>query len=132
MVASERLVQVVKFLVVGVASAVVDVGGLWMLHGLLGVWLPLAAATSFLASFVVNFGLNQRWTFQAQEAQTRAQLIRFTILVAANTLVTAVAVTAITGMGLQYLLAKLIVMGVLFVVNFVLLRVWVFGVAEHV
>ncbi len=129
---SQRLLQLGKFLAVGVASAVVDVGGLWLLHGLLGVWLPLAAATSFLASFAVNFGLNQRWTFQAQTTQTRSQLVRFTILVAANTLVTAVAVTVITGLGLPYLVAKLIVMTVLFVVNFVLLRLWVFQVVSHV
>lgn len=131
MLDAERLAQVGRFLAVGVASAIVDVGGLWVLHGLLGVWLPLAAATSFLASFAVNFGLNQRWTFQAQTTRTRGQLVRFTILVVANTLVTAVAVTAITGLGLQYLLAKFIAMAVLFVVNFVVLRVWVFQVAEQ-
>lgn len=128
---SQRLLQLVRFLAVGVASAAVDVGGLWLLHGVLGMWLPLAAGTSFLASFVVNFGLNQRWTFQAQTTQTRDQLVRFTILVVANTLVTAVAVTAITGMGLPYLAAKLIVMTVLFLVNFALLRLWVFQVTTH-
>lgn len=104
----------------------VDLVVLWVLHGLLGVWLPLAAALSFLSSFVVNFGLNQRWTFSATEGSTPAQLVRYTILVAANTLATAVAVTAITNTGVDYLIAKLMVVVVLTATNFILMRIWVF------
>jgi putative flippase GtrA len=124
--ASTRTVQIVRFFVVGVLSLAVDLGVLWVLHGLLGVWLPLAAALSFLSSFVVNFGLNQRWTFNATEGSTPAQLVRYTILVAANTLATAIAVTAITNTGVDYLIAKLMVVVVLTATNFVLMRIWVF------
>lgn len=124
--ATTRNGQIVRYVVVGVVSLAVDLGVLWALHGLFGVWLPLAAAISFLSSFVVNFGLNQRWTFSATAGSTPAQLVRYTILVAANTLVTSAAVTAITATGLDYLFAKLIVVAVLTVTNFVLMRVWVF------
>ena len=118
--------QVVRFLVVGVISLAVDLGVLWLLHGVFGLWLPVAAAISFLSSFAVNFGLNQRWTFNATEGSTPAQLARYTILVIANTLITSAAVTAISGTGVDYLVAKLMVVAVLTVTNFVLMRWWVF------
>lgn len=121
-----RLGQIFRYVVVGVVSLAVDLGVLWILHGLLGLWLPAAAAISFLSSFIVNFGLNQRWTFNATTGSTPVQLVRYTILVVVNTVVTAVLVTAITSTGLDYLFAKLIVVGILTVTNFVLMRVWVF------
>lgn len=122
----DRITVVAKYLLVGVLSVAVDVGGLWLLHGVLGVLLPLAAATSFLASFGVNFTLNQRWTFGAATARTTAQLIRFTTLVIANTLLTAAGVTGITATGVDYLIAKMIMIVILTTANFVILRWWVF------
>jgi putative flippase GtrA len=123
---ADRAAQIARYLTVGVLSAIADIGGLWLLHGVLGVWLPLAAALSFLASFAVNFTLNQRWTFGAQTAHTPAQLVRFTILVAVNTVLTSAGVTALAAVGLNYLVAKVIVVCVLTVLNFVVLRLWVF------
>lgn len=122
----DRLVQLGRFLVVGVASAITDIGGLYLLHAVVGMWLPLAAATSFLASFAVNFTLNRRWTFDAQAGATGGQLVRFTVLVAINTVLTSVGVTAITGLGLNFMVAKLIVVVVVTAANFVVLRLWVF------
>jgi putative flippase GtrA len=123
---ADRVAQVGRYLTVGVLSAVADIGGLWVLHGVFGVWLPLAAATSFLASFAVNFTLNQRWTFGAQTARTPTQLVRFTVLVVVNTILTSVGVTGLAALGLNYLVAKVLVVGVLTVLNFVVLRIWVF------
>jgi putative flippase GtrA len=128
-ITADRVAQVARYLTVGVLSAIADIGGLWLLHGVLGMWLPLAAATSFLASFAVNFNLNQRWTFGAQTAHTPAQLVRFTILVVVNTILTSVGVTWLAALGLNYLVAKVLVVGVLTVLNFVVLRLWVFRAA---
>jgi putative flippase GtrA len=121
-----RVAQIARYLTVGVLSAIADIGGLWALHGLLGVWLPLAAAVSFLASFAVNFTLNQRWTFGALTAHTPRQLVRFTVLVVVNTILTSAGVTGLAEVGVNYLVAKVIVVGVLTVLNFVVLRIWVF------
>ncbi|MDQ1246666.1 MAG: hypothetical protein QG597_1034 [Actinomycetota bacterium] len=127
---ADRVAQIVRYLTVGVLSAIADIGGLWLLHGVLGVWLPLAAATSFLASFAVNFTLNQRWTFGAQTAHTPAQLVRFTVLVAANTVLTSAGVSGLAAAGLNYLVAKVIVVCILTLLNFVVLRLWVFRATD--
>lgn len=125
-ITADRLAQIARYLVVGLTSAAVDIGGLWLLHGVFGIPLPIAAAVSFLASFVVNFTLNQRWTFGAQTAHTPAQLVRFTILVVANTILTSAGVTGLASLGLNYLVGKVIVVAVLTVLNFLMLRLWVF------
>lgn len=130
MLTRARVGTVAKYLVVGVLSVIVDVGGLWLLHGIWAVLLPIAAAVSFLASFAVNFTLNQRWTFRATATRTPTQLLRFTTLVIVNTVLTSVGVTAITGTGVDYRVAKLIMIVVLTAANFVILRLWVFPAGQ--
>jgi putative flippase GtrA len=122
----DLLVRLTTYLGTGVASFGVDVGGLFLLHSVLGVALVIAAPTAFLASFAVNFTLNQRYTFQANRDAYRGQLVRFTILVVFNTAMTTLIVTGLAALGLHYLVAKTISVAVLFVFNYFVLRHWVF------
>lgn len=115
-----------SYLGTGVASLVVDMGGLYLLHAILGVQVGVAAVISFLASFAVNFTLNQRMTFRADTGGSPGQLVRFTILVGFNTVVTGLAVSSLTAAGLHFMIAKLLVVATLFVFNYFVLRHWVF------
>ena len=60
-----------RFLIIGVLSFVVDAGTLFITHGLLKMWLPLATTLAYGLSFVVNFGLNRRWAFGSTGATRR-------------------------------------------------------------
>jgi putative flippase GtrA len=115
-----------RFLVVGGASVVVDAGLLYVLHGLLGLWLEPATALSFLAGLVVNFALNRQWSF-ASTGRMRSQAIRYAVLVVMNLLVTVVLVRALTTLGLMYLIAKVLTTAVLSVVNYFASRKWIFS-----
>jgi putative flippase GtrA len=115
-----------RFLVVGGASVVVDAGLLWVLHGVLGLWLEPATALAFLTGLVVNFALNRQWSF-GSTGRMRSQALRYAALVAMNLLVTVVLVRALTALGLMYLIAKVLTTAVLSVVNYVVSRKWIFG-----
>jgi putative flippase GtrA len=114
-----------KFLIVGGTSVVVDAGLLWVLHGVLGMWLEPATALAFLAGFVVNFGLNRQWAF-ASTGRLRHQFAKYLALVAVNLLITVVLVKALTTVGVMYLVAKVLTTAVLSTVNYFISRKWIF------
>lgn len=114
-----------RFAVIGVLSLGVDVGGLYVFHGLLGVWLPLATALSFGLSFVVNFGLNRVWAFGSTSA-VGGELGRYVLLLTANLGLNVVSVTGLVALGVPYLLAKLVTTGGLSAANYVASAIWVF------
>jgi putative flippase GtrA len=116
----------VRFLIVGGLSVAIDTGTLFVLHGLLGVWLPLATAVSYLVSVGVNFALNRLWTFDAH-GDARWHLLRYALLLGANLALTVVLVQVLTWMGLPYLVSKLCTTAVLAVSNYFISRRWVFN-----
>jgi putative flippase GtrA len=114
-----------RFAVIGVLSFVVDAGTLFVAHGLLGIWLPLATAIAYGIAFSVNFGLNRRWSF-ASTGAVGGQVSRYFVLIGVNYVITVALVTGIAAAGLNYLVAKAIVAAVAAVVNYFACRYWVF------
>lgn len=117
--------SVLRFLVTGALVVVVDYGVLIILHGALSLDVTISAVIAFLCAFVVNFTVNRTWTFRAGGAPG-GPLVRFTVLVAANTVVTALGMWWLTNLGMHYLGAKTTLVAVIVPVNFVVMRVWVF------
>lgn len=54
-----------SYFVVGGIAAIVDIGGFMLLTGALGVPWFWAAAASFIAAFLVNYGLSIRFVFES-------------------------------------------------------------------
>jgi putative flippase GtrA len=116
----------IRYLVTGGIVVVVYYGLLILLHGVLQWIVTVAAVTAFLGAFVVNFSLNRNWTFRADGAPT-GQLVRFTALVAVNTVVTGLGMGWMVGLGLPYLVAKTILVVAIVAVNYWVMRRWVFA-----
>jgi putative flippase GtrA len=110
---------------VGGLSLAADAGSLFVLHGVLHVWLALATAMAYGVAFIVNFGLNRLWVFKASSS-IAAQLRRYVGLVMANLLVTVLAVQALVWATMPYMHAKLTTAVILAVVNFFVSRRWIF------
>jgi putative flippase GtrA len=126
------IASLLRFGLSGVAAALMDLLVLVTLHGGLGLTLPAAVATAYLVAFAVNFSLNRRWVFQDRSSTWSGSMVRYLVLVLANLLVNTVAVPVLAEAGLDYRLAKALVLAVMFGVNFVVQRRWVFGGAESV
>jgi putative flippase GtrA len=103
----------------------VDFALLFAFHSILELGLRLSIVMAFVSAFAVNFSLNSFWVFQGDEFSGRS-LIRFIQLVVFNLVVQAALVPLLTNSGLNYLVAKLIVVGILFIVNFQISRRYVF------
>ncbi len=115
-----------RFVAVGVVSVTLDVGTLWLLHGVVGLALPLATALAFGCAFFVNFFVNRAWTFRRRDAGVMA-LGRYALLVLLNLALVEVGVLSLTGLGLDYRIARATCTAALVPLNFVVMRHWVFG-----
>ena len=117
-----------RFAVVGGIGFGTDVGLLWLLHGVAHVWLWLATALAYLVAFGVSFVLSREWVFP-DSGDMRRQAYRYCVLVAGVLLLTVFGVEEVVRLGVPYLVAKVLVSGVVAVVNYVVSRWWVFRVA---
>ncbi len=112
----------------GVLSVGVDTGVLVALRGGLGAPLWLATTLSFLASLVVNFGLNSTLVFAARD-RLRTRLARYAVMVAVNYTLTLLIVLGLAAAGMPYVLAKWTAIALCAGVNFAGYRRWVFAAA---
>ncbi|RVW01016.1 GtrA family protein [Rhodococcus spongiicola] len=62
--------QIVRFVLTGGVSAVVDFG-LYVLLLLLGLPVPIAKSISFVAGTTTAYLINRRWTFKAEPSRAR-------------------------------------------------------------
>jgi putative flippase GtrA len=114
-----------RFLIIGVLSFLVDAGTLYLTHGVLRWWLPLATTLAYAVAFTVNFSLNRLWTFGSSAALT-GQAARYIALTAVNYLITLLMVNGLAALGMSYLLAKVLSAAVIAGINYIAYRNWVF------
>lgn len=115
----------VRYLVVGGVAFGVDVGLLALLHDVAGIALAIATPTAFLISFAVTFVLQRTFTFQS-DAGIGASAIKYTTLVAFNTLATTGIVTLAPALGLPWIVGKVVAVGATTVWNYFCYRYWIF------
>jgi len=74
------ILQLIKFAVVGVIAAVVDVGVLVALKELLHIDVLVASALSFTASVVVNYILSMSFVFKSKNQGKLREFVLFVLL----------------------------------------------------
>jgi putative flippase GtrA len=116
---------VVRFLVTGGLSYLVDVATFSLAHYGVGLSVPVATTVAYLVTFVVNFRLNQRWVFRSA-GSTRKHVARYLVLVGVNYLLTLALMVLLVDAGVEAVLAKTLTTAIIAVLNFVTYRVWVF------
>lgn len=59
----QKVFQVGRFIISGASAAAVNIGTLYLLTSIFGMWYIPASAVAFLGGFVVSFTLQKFWTF---------------------------------------------------------------------
>lgn len=120
-----------KYYLVGASGVFVNLGILYTLTELAGLWYLLSSSIAIYISITTNFCLNKIWTFSDTRTKQRAVVMYLKFVG-----------VSLAGMGIQlgfnyllveklslyYLFAALISIGIASSVNFVLNRHWTFGI----
>ena len=119
--------QLVRFVVVGVFSAAVDLG-VYTLALHFGLWVHAARALSFICGTSTAYALNRRWAFKVEASRNRA--LGFTLLYGTTFFVilgvNALALAVLPDRWWTVTLAWALSQGFGTVCNFVMLRTVVF------
>lgn len=126
-VKSGEFLKLVKFGITGVANTLVDYLVFTLLTALFGVNLYLAQVCSYSAGMLNSYLVNRSWTFRTKQKFFGGQLLRFIITNGAVLLLSIGLLKVFTEFwSWPVLFAKLAVVCVTLVVNFVISRLWVF------
>jgi putative flippase GtrA len=128
----ERILEIVRFAAVGLGTFLLDEGCLILLRSSTKMPLGLDTALAYTLAALVNFVLSRQWVFeQASEgAKPRTALIRYVIVVVVGLIVTAVLVPALQSAGVDYRIGKILVSGLVGIVNYFAFPMWVFKGSE--
>lgn len=118
--------SLVRYLVMGGLSFAFDFGLLFLLYDVASVPLAIATPTAFLASFVVTYTLQRLFAFRASDA-VAPSVIRYALLVAANTVLTTGVVALADSLGWSWVVGKIVAVAITTVGNYFAYRHWVFA-----
>lgn len=117
--------HLMKFLIVGGLSFVLDLGVLILLREIFAVDLWIATPIAFLVSLIFNFIVQRKFTFQAT-VRSHISLIRYGVLVVFNIFATDIIVNLFDNLALTYAGGKVIATISTTVWNFFLYKHWIF------
>lgn len=117
--------QGVSYLLVGVGTALLELGLFQLLYKLVGLPVEVSNVCATLVATASNFLLNRNVTFASTSNPLRS-LVLYCVLIVVNMTVSTLAIKAMVGMNVPSVLAKLLMQGCVVVWNFVLYKKVIF------
>lgn len=120
--------EFVKFGMVGVAGAIVDLGLLNLLHLRAGLNIYAATAVAFVAAVLVVYTLNNFWTYRRLGLKfTASNLLKYAAISTVGLGITELIIELLSVRNdLNFNFAKIIAIGIVFFWNFFANRAWTF------
>lgn len=118
--------QIARFLITGISSAIMDIGLLIILKEKANFRPVFAVATNQVFVIAYNFLMNKYWSFATKKMPLR-QFGRYIILVFLNYFFSIALMYLFYDLvGIDYKLVRLSSITLLFVVNFIFYKYWVY------
>ena len=122
--------QILRFVLTGGFSALVDYGLLELLSTVFGLPVGLSKALSFIAGTITAYLINRRWTFDAGPSRSRFAkvMVLYGLTFAVQVGLFLIVFNSLGGHGWTKLVAFVIAQGTATIINFIVQRVWIFRI----
>jgi putative flippase GtrA len=118
--------QIVKFLVVGISTTILDLSLLIVLKEKANFHPVFAVATSQIIVITCNFLMNKYWSFDSKKIPLQ-QFSRYLVLVAINYFSSiSLMYLFYEVLGINYKIVRLFSIALLFMINFIVYKHWVY------
>lgn len=132
MLQSRALKRFLKYTLVGGSTFLFDLLLIWLMTEFLGVPYWLSTALGFLAAVSVNYFISRKYVFRGTARKVHHGYLYFMSLAGGGALLVTAAVTAlVSGLGLHYLVARVLVACVMGTLNYLFNLHFNFKVAGH-
>ncbi len=121
----KRYIPIIIFLFIGVTSAIIDVGSLYILKKFFSLGDIIAISIAFLLGLIFNYICNTYLTFKSRISKER--FIRYLILVIINYLITLFLINILIELfTVNIILAKIISLPIIVVISYSVSKSWVY------
>lgn len=121
-----RIKELFKFATVGVINTIVDYA-VFTLVSLISPNIYLAQTMGYAFGVLCSYTLNSRWTFKSNGKFLGRELIKFLVVNLFSYLCSVGALwVLVDNLSVNKYIAKIMLIGVTFIVNYTLNRLWVF------
>jgi len=117
-----------RYLVAGLTGAFTQIGLLYVFTDVVGIWYLYSSLMAFVVALVVSFTLQKMWTFGDRQMDgAHKQFGKYFIVALIGIVInTSLMFVLVDMLGLWYILAQIIVGGVIAVCNFLMYKFFVF------
>lgn len=121
--------RVVRFLISGGTAQVVELAFLYLLTDIVGWWYEFSFCVAFLITFCVSFTMQKFWTFEdAETSDIHEQASVYFIVAVVNFVINTIALYILVEYAhLWYLLAQLIISGLIAIGSFLIYKFYIFN-----
>lgn len=117
----------VRYLFSGGTAALVLLMGLYLLHGVLGLWYLASSVIAFLCSVMISFLLQKFWTFRNTEKQINKQFSLYITIAIINVIANAFFMyTFVDKLKIWYLFSQVLAAGIVAIWSFFVYRHFIF------
>ena len=117
-----------KFCLVGASGVVVNLGLLWILTEVAGLFYLVSAAFSIEISILSNFALNELWTFRDRARSTKGilkRVVKFNLICVGGLVINLVVLAALTELlGVYYMISALFGIAAATLWNYTMSAMW--------
>jgi putative flippase GtrA len=117
--------ELVGFAIIGAFTFSIDLTLLAILRDHTRLQLPVAVSIAYIVAFSLNFALNRTANFRSH-APIGGQALRYAVVLLADYLLTVGGSTGLTGLGLNFALARVVASFFVAVFTYSASRWWVF------
>jgi putative flippase GtrA len=121
-----------KYCAIGVLGTLIDLATVFLLVEFLGFHPINASIVGFLFAVTNNFFFNKNWTFKNTSSFHGVLYLRFFLVSSVGLLITSLLMYVFWSiLGIYYLLAKILISGIVLTWNFLANKFWTFHIKEH-